>query len=166
MIEPVSFFIPGPPIGKGRPRVTARGAFTPSKTREYEKHVRACGQAWILTRKDWQSECPSYDWFALVMTISFAQGRRPDVDNVIKSIMDGLEKVIWKNDSTVAPIVKQIDLNSPTPGVLVEIRKIELKKVKYFGCLMERYYDGHMAYPRMAIAHNSDLETYRTRSVR
>ena len=34
------FIIPGPPKGKGRPRVTRRGTYTPKATEEYEQYVR------------------------------------------------------------------------------------------------------------------------------
>ena len=38
----IIFTVPGVPQGKGRPRVTRNGTFTPKKTRDYEKKVRDC----------------------------------------------------------------------------------------------------------------------------
>ena len=38
----VRFTVSGVPVGKQRPRVAAGHAYTPKKTRDYEKHVREC----------------------------------------------------------------------------------------------------------------------------
>jgi len=116
----VIFTVNGPPAGKGRPRVTNRGAFTPKKTRQYEKHVRACAQVEMMRRRGWNPD----DWFVMELDIHHAKGRYPDADNVIKSIMDALEGVVWKNDRTVIPAVKHMVLNSSDPHVDVEITRV------------------------------------------
>lgn len=36
----VKLTIPGTPVGKGRPRVTKRGVFTPEKTQRFEQAVK------------------------------------------------------------------------------------------------------------------------------
>ena len=40
----IEFTIPCAAIGKGRPRVTRHGTYTPQKTRDYEQLVRLCFQ--------------------------------------------------------------------------------------------------------------------------
>ena len=40
----IQFTVPGVPVGKGRPRVTRYGTYTPEKTRAYEEKVRLCWQ--------------------------------------------------------------------------------------------------------------------------
>lgn len=38
----IDIFIPGKPIGKGRPRVCRKVTYTPKPTKDYEKLVRQC----------------------------------------------------------------------------------------------------------------------------
>lgn len=38
----IEFIIPAAAVGKGRPRVTSRGTYTPQKTKDYEAFAQAC----------------------------------------------------------------------------------------------------------------------------
>ena len=53
-MEPIAFSMVGTPIGKGRPRATARGGFarvyTPAPTRLYEGSVAAAARAFMAGR--------------------------------------------------------------------------------------------------------------------
>ena len=99
----LSVTIPGPPVGKGRPRMSAKGgrarAFTPKKTRDWES-----GAAKIL-RAAWQDDPESRP----VKVCVFAVAKRPealegkkhpdgrlwrpkrvDLDNVVKAVLDAM----------------------------------------------------------------------------
>lgn len=115
------FTIPGRPLGKGRPRFFDGKVITPKNTRTYEKHISNCGKVALLQNLHWRKICPSDRWFYLDLSIYHEKGRYPDADNVIKAIMDGLEGVIWKNDSRVIPRVEKIELKSANPRVYVVI---------------------------------------------
>jgi Holliday junction resolvase RusA-like endonuclease len=96
----VSLYVPGEPVPKGRPRITTRGGkprgITPEKTRAYEAAVAAVALAkghWILAGP-----------LRVEMVAVFTRPRRvkidgrtphdkrPDLDNVVKSIIDGLSR--------------------------------------------------------------------------
>ena len=101
-----SFSIPGRPRPKGRPRVSARGfVYTDSTTREYEKHV---GNSYK------EAEGPLFEGSVCVVvklttkgaevTISDIEeksGLRSDIDNLVKSILDGLNGIAFKDDKQV-----------------------------------------------------------------
>lgn len=74
--------IPGPPVPKGRPRSTrAGGVYTPQRTRDYEESVAwACRQARV-----------AHGAGAVAVRIRFMARRgRGDIDNLAKSVLDGL----------------------------------------------------------------------------
>lgn len=127
----IRFEIPGEPVPKARPRVVNGHAFTPEKTKAYEQLVatqyRAAGgtvhggpvavtiAAWYQMPKSW----PKYkrtDMKGLPRT------SKPDMDNVIKSILDGLNKVAWEDDAQVYKIhaVKHWYDGEPMTIVIVE----------------------------------------------
>ena len=109
--------IPGEPHGKGRPRFSrATGrAFTPKGTAEWER-----GAAYVI-RSEWSGRFPPIDVPATVHVRAVfsrpgrllrkkdPEGRmpctkKPDVDNVVKCVLDALtmggalrdDKVVWK----------------------------------------------------------------------
>lgn len=110
-----TFTVEGEPVGKGRPRFTRNGqAYTPKKTRDYEAKVRA---AYL------QSGGPDFAERPVCMSIAFAHGMakswpkkkrnelrgevctgRSDIDNCVKSIMDGLLGVAYQDDRSVVSV--------------------------------------------------------------
>ncbi len=91
----ISLYIPGQPIAKGRARVTRRGTFTPQRTRIYERLVATIAAA----KGPWTMTGP----VRVVMVAVFARPKRmtgvrnqlphdvrPDLDNVVKAVLDGL----------------------------------------------------------------------------
>lgn len=89
----VRFTIWGEPKSKQRPRVTARGTYTPEETREAEHRVQA---AWAQTK----AEPFTYQ---VVVSIDFFNGnkRRRDLDNMAKLVLDALNKVAYADDYQV-----------------------------------------------------------------
>lgn len=90
-----------PPTGKGRPRFTRTGhTYTPEKTRKYEKEV---ARAW--------NGRPRFEGAVYVKIEAFLQIpkkcktarpiKKPDVDNIAKIILDGLNKMAWDDDKQV-----------------------------------------------------------------
>lgn len=93
-------YIPTDPKPKARPVVTARGAFTPAKTRIYERTV---GMYAMQARGEWQRVHGAWPMLSYVRTdITFRRAEnRGDEDNVIKAIHDGLEGVLFANDGQI-----------------------------------------------------------------
>lgn len=135
MKSTVKFTVDGEPQGKGRPRfsrVTGH-AYTPEKTQTYES----------LIRSDYYRQCPGvrFDTGAVALTIiSYAsipesksrnmkammrQGfelptKKPDIDNIVKAVMDALNGAAWKDDKQVC-VLSVRKFYSDCPRLEVEI---------------------------------------------
>lgn len=113
----IQFFVPGKPVGKGRPRFTRTGhTYTPEKTRAYEAAV-----AWEC-RKAMKGKLPSTlpqnvsvevmvkppkSW-TKTKTKNALGGLitpgRPDIDNYLKAVLDGCNGVAFLDDSQVVAV--------------------------------------------------------------
>ena len=114
----IEFSILGEPQGKGRPRFTKSGhAYTPEKTRKYETWVQACateamgGVAPVtgpvgVTIKAFFSIPKSYpkarkERIALGLELPT---KKPDIDNLVKSVCDGMNKIVYEDDAQVVSV--------------------------------------------------------------
>lgn len=116
-----TFVIPGPPVGKGRPKFSTRGgfyrAYTPAKTMEYESLVKKqCIKA-MMGREpiDGPVQMRAVFYFPIPKSTSkktkaaMEHGTvRPtiksDIDNLIKSVLDGINGVGFYDDKQVVEI--------------------------------------------------------------
>lgn len=103
--------IEGDPVGKGRPRFTKQGrTYTPKKTKEYETRVR---RAWIEAggpyldgniriHVDAYFKMPA-GWSRKKQDAMIGEpcAKKPDSDNILKSILDGLQGVAFEDDKQV-----------------------------------------------------------------
>ena len=94
----IDFIVEGKPVGKERPRVGTRGTYTPQATADYEAKV-----AWAAKARH-PGLRPKAGAWCLAVTAVFGDNRRRDLDNVVKTVMDALEGVVWVNDSSVVKI--------------------------------------------------------------
>lgn len=136
-LAPVAFVVPGEPIGKGRPRIGKVGnharMFTPAKTANYEGLIAHAGHQAMAGRELIEGPVMVELHIALSIPQSMSKKRKaqaiagdlfptkkPDMDNVIKAIYDGLNGVVWKDDVQVvdAHVRKRY---GETPGVKVRI---------------------------------------------
>jgi len=123
----VQLTIPGTPVGKGRPRVTRRGVFTPEKTQRFEQVVRA---AWrrsgaAMAPKDAVVFCSILAFFAPPKSASkrtrdklLRMGyhcKRPDADNIVKAVLDALNGLAYPDDSAVQILDARKYYTSGTP---------------------------------------------------
>jgi len=92
----IKFTVPGEPRSKQRPRVTARGTYTPKETIEAEKLVRHYYAA---------ANGPFFE-HQLKIDINFYNGnrRRRDLDNMAKLVLDALNKVAFADDYQVVEL--------------------------------------------------------------
>ena len=153
MIEPIHYnpklkehtidlVIDGDPIGKGRPRVTSRGSFahayTPTKTKNYEKLI----QNTYLSNYTYEDilegpvEANLIAYFPIPETTSKKKKelllrnyekhtKKPDIDNVVKSVFDALNNLAFTDDSNIISLTAK-KLYSDKPRV-----ELHLKEVKY-----------------------------------
>lgn len=116
----MEFIVEGEPQGKARPRFSRRSGtvYTPAKTAKYEKEIRqsflAAGGKMI----------PAGSYVAVTVDAYFKipksytkrkrlecerniirPDKKPDIDNVVKVVLDALNKVAYADDKQVIGIV-------------------------------------------------------------
>lgn len=116
----MEFIVEGDPQGKARPRFSRRSetVYTPSKTAKYEKEIRqsflAAGGKMI----------PAGSYVAVTVDAYFKipksytkrkrldcehniirPDKKPDIDNVLKVVLDALNKVAYADDKQVVGII-------------------------------------------------------------
>ena len=139
--EKVAFFVPGPPVGKGRPRAFRMGKgvrmFTPEKTASYESLVATSGHAAMEGRAPFSGACEAVMEIRLQVPASWSKKRqamaldgglratkKPDVDNVVKAVFDALNGIVWQDDVQVVALAV-LKRYASTPGVCVVVKPME-----------------------------------------
>lgn len=126
------------PVPKGRPRFSKIGGFmrsyTPKKTSDYEAQVKAIAQS-AMTREPLETPLAAFLYFRLPIPKSYPKKRiaaclagserpikKPDLDNLAKSVLDGLNGVVYLDDAQLVSlhITKVYDHN---PGVDIMVRE-------------------------------------------
>ena len=113
----LQFTIPGPPVGKGRPRFSTAGgkprSYTPAVTREYEALIAARAAEAMVGRDPLTTPLTVYIYAFMSIPLSWSKTKRqaaldgvryptrPDVDNIAKTVLDGMQGVVFENDSQV-----------------------------------------------------------------
>lgn len=130
------------PVGKGRPRVTTRGSFahayTPKKTKSYEnliksEYISKYGYNNIL---EGPLKCEIKAYFSipksstkresfLMETNQTKHTKKPDNDNICKSILDALNEVAFHDDSQIVQLSSE-KFYSDIPRI-----ELKLKEIKY-----------------------------------
>ena len=116
-------YIASDPVAKERARlkktrrVGEKSAYTPTRTKEFEKVVGWCAR-WAMRGKDMADGPvsvnllvgiePPRKWTSemrrLLSEMPFFHTRDPDADNIAKSVLDGCTGIIWKDDNVVADL--------------------------------------------------------------
>lgn len=143
----LAFTIPGDPRGKGRPRATvfkvgghhSARMFTDSKTASYENLVKMAASRALGDRTP--LDCPLTVVVTVRMTPAASSSRKkrcamlageiaptklPDLDNVVKAVLDGCNKVAFRDDALVVSLIAR-KRYAEVAGVDVEIRPTILK---------------------------------------
>lgn len=138
----IHFVIPIIPVAKGRPRFAKRGkfvrAFTPEKTMRFEEQVADAGGAAMAGMELLEGALKFEAVFDLPIPKSWsaknqADARsgmlrptsRPDLDNYIKGVFDGLNNVVWHDDSQVVSLVSH-KRYAETPCVHIRVAPINM----------------------------------------
>jgi len=117
----IMFTVYGHPVAKGRPRFSTRGkffvAYTPEKTKTYESEVGMMAKAAMGASKALEGALEAFIYVTFTVPASYSKKRteaclsdtekhtkRPDLDNVIKSVIDGMDKIVFDNDSQITSI--------------------------------------------------------------
>ena len=129
----IKFIIPGPAQAKQRPRVNRNTGriYTPGATHKYEKLVKEsygdnpCFEDQFISIKIlFKFEVPK-SYSKKKRAEALAGNLRPtkaDIDNYIKSVLDGLNKVAFLDDRYIYSIEATKVYTDGEPEVIVEIK--------------------------------------------
>lgn len=119
------FWVPGRPVPKARPRVVQHGrerahGFTPRQTKEWEQHVGV----FALQARQRAPRWPLGARYAVELEVRRADGKG-DLDNQIKSALDGCNGILWGDDGQVDDVrARRLPVGEVGEGLLFTIRAI------------------------------------------
>ena len=117
----ICFEVPGQPRGKGRPRFARRGNFvktyTDAATASYEDQIRFYALQAMGSSEPLKTALEALIYVRLPVPQSYSKKRteaclsglerpckKPDLDNIIKAMMDGMNEVIYDDDVQIVSI--------------------------------------------------------------
>lgn len=131
----IQFEIPGKVQAKQRHRMTKTGhSYTPKETVEYENWVRLCFQQVKCKMLEGELEAEIVAFMQIPKSASKAKkermlngeerpNKRPDLDNIAKSILDSLNGLAYKDDSQIVKMTVE-KFWSDNPRVCVAIKQV------------------------------------------
>jgi Holliday junction resolvase RusA-like endonuclease len=136
----IEFTVPGAPQGKGRAKIVKIGGFsrmaTPAKTVAYEGLVAYTAQQAMHQRTLFDGAVSMMARLDCAIPASWSKKKRdqalagvirptttPDLDNCIKALCDGMNGVVWRDDSQVVSL-NVIKRYAMTPCAHVQIEAI------------------------------------------
>lgn len=130
-----TFIVYGEPQGKARPRFTRGGrTYTPNKTVEYERQIRAAYQLADGAMTEFPVSVNITALYSIPKSASKAKAQRmlsdellpckkPDLDNIAKCVCDALNSIAYKDDAQVCSLVVK-KRYSKEPCIVVTIREV------------------------------------------
>jgi Holliday junction resolvase RusA-like endonuclease len=128
----ISFFVPGKPKAKERPRFANGRVYTPKSTVAQEAsfawHAVKAYRGPLLegplevTVTVYRTPLASLSKAKKSALIGKPCTMTPDLDNAVK-LLDGLNRVIWRDDAQIVRLTAS-KVYSDKPGVAVEIREV------------------------------------------
>ena len=138
MGERVRFVVPGEPKGKGRPRFSTAGkypkAVTPEETASYENLIKVLYMEGGFPKLEGAVRMEITAYFKVASSASKKRKaamligeekcmKKPDADNIVKCVADGLNGVAYDDDKQIVELeIKK--LYGTTPQVIVELMEI------------------------------------------
>lgn len=137
MTGPILVIVEGEPQGKGRPRTVVRGSFaqhyTPEKTRNYEQAIADEGRRAMAKHPPLECACAIELSIVMAVPASWSKAKReaalagelmptkkPDIDNVVKAVCDGLNGIVFVDDVQVVDLIAR-KRYGPTPHIEARI---------------------------------------------
>ena len=135
----VTFKVDANPVGKQRARYVKRGnfvqAYTPEKTRTYEALIKDAAKQAMGEAEPLETPVSLYLYIRVPIPVSATKKRlkaisdgsekpikKPDASNILKSVEDGMNSVVYKDDSQIVNI-HVTKVYSSVPGVDVCIKE-------------------------------------------
>jgi len=135
----VTFKVDGDPVGKQRARYAKRGNFvqtyTPDKTRNYESLIKEAAIQAMGSNEILETPVNLYLYIRAPIPQSYSKKRseaclngsekpikKPDASNVLKSVEDAMNGVVYKDDSQIVNI-HVTKVYSSVPGVDICVKE-------------------------------------------
>lgn len=131
-----NFIVIMQPVGKERPYVTKRGTFTPEKTRRAEAHIAKTYRDKYPLLKPIMGpvavDIAIYGTLPKSCSSKVAEAnyaKRPDIDNIAKTVLDALNGVAYKDDAYVVKLTATKIPRTPESitGMLISVSPVEEK---------------------------------------
>lgn len=128
----ISFFVEGAPRAKQSFRsLGKRGGYTPAHVKAWQKDVAWAAQQAMrqlgLLDPVRENVCAEFTFF-------LPDNRKIDLDNLSKSVADGLNGVVWEDDRQVVTLMLHKYICRERPGVLVNVvdsvRDVEITQMR------------------------------------
>ena len=131
----MKFEVIGTPVAKGRPRLGKFGTYTPSKTINYENLVKISYlnvqddklydkaikiEIWAIFEPT-KTERKSKKKYTELLGQPYT--KKPDIDNIAKSILDALNDVAYDDDSHIAELIVH-KLYGEQAKAIIEIKEV------------------------------------------
>ena len=125
--------IPGKAVGKQRPRVVKGRTFTPGKTLGYEDRIAGIArqqkvrmtEAAVIVAITVERKMPkSWSKKLREKMDGTLHAAVPDLDNVAKCVLDGLNNIAWKDDKQVVHLTIE-RRNSTEDRTIIHISEVE-----------------------------------------
>jgi len=139
----ISFFVPGNPVAKARSRTVRNKhtgkvhSFTPENTVIFENLVKTKAEEAMRGAAPLLGALEVHINVGLTIPATWSEKRRnealrgeiaptkkPDLDNVVKAIKDGMNAIVYRDDNQVVRVTAE-KLYTETPGVFVVISPID-----------------------------------------
>lgn len=128
--------VAGRPKGKSRPRFANGHAYTPKTTKDYEKligdeYMAQDGRKHtgaVRLKVEAVFKIPE-SWTKKKKWETIDNGKRPevrpDIDNIVKVVMDGLNGIAYDDDSQVAEIIASKSYGLGYEGLLITLEELD-----------------------------------------
>lgn len=131
----VTFWLEGEPVAKARPRMTRSGhVYTPDKTTKAENEIR---RAWqekhgsmiegpVAVSVVFMLKMPT-NWSKAKKLLTQDQEvlptKKPDVDNLVKTVFDALNGLAYEDDKQIVELSAR-KVYACKPGTVIRVREI------------------------------------------
>lgn len=131
----MTFRVYGEPVAKARPRFTRQGrTYTPKRTHDYESEVAMMAKAAMGSSEPLETPVTVCVYATFPIPQSYSKKRteaclngserhikRPDLDNCVKAITDGMNGIVYKDDSQIVNLhAKKVYGTTPMVEVFVK----------------------------------------------
>jgi len=116
------------PVPKSRPRFSQGRVYTPKKTKDYERAVQLFAQRAMAGKKPFAGgvEVHLGFWCFRPNRTRYSFPPRPDLDNLVKAVLDGLNGIAFKAESIIWQVIAEKQYSTDgIPCVSVEVKPYE-----------------------------------------